>query len=74
MEVYVLFLHIYLRAAASVAGEQNPPTKAGELERKVSPVGCNGVVLFYLFPSSLPGCGTPGAVGTVTLTRFDAFF
>lgn len=33
MEVYILFVHIYLRAAVSVAGEQSPQTKAHEMER-----------------------------------------
>lgn len=32
MEVYILFVHIYLRAAVSVAGEQNPQTKADEMK------------------------------------------
>lgn len=33
VEVYILFVHIYLRAAVFVAGEQNSQTKAHDVER-----------------------------------------
>lgn len=65
MEVYILFVHISLRAAVYVAGEQNPQTKAHEMERDVL-TDYNGVFFF-----SLLGCGIHGTAGTVTLTRYD---
>lgn len=42
-------MHIYLRAAVSVAGEQNPQIKAHEMERDVLAVDDNGVVFFLYF-------------------------
>lgn len=47
VEVYILFVHIYLRAAVFVAGEQNPQTKAHEMERVDANGG--GVLFFFFF-------------------------
>lgn len=66
-------MHIYLRAAVSVAGEQNAQIKAHEMERDVLAGDDNGLFFFFVFLCffSPLGCGIHGTVGTVTLTRYD---
>lgn len=76
VEVYILFVDIYLWAAVSVAGEQTLMVEVEQLnKRKKLSVGTAWLIVCFnrhVFVFSLRGCGIHGTAGTVTLIRYGA--